>query len=393
MKVKSSQLVAAAAVLSMADALKSSVRGGANSDTVDKFATGSSLPKRRFLHHDNGQQAQQHERRAQDQSSYWWLSKTSSEKDVVYKPAEEAGEGDSASNGKDSFAVFTIDIDNNPDTSDLPYRAPSREPTPHPTPVPTETITIVSTTESTVQLAPPVDAVEVQLAPPQISDGSIAPQDIVNYNPPQDIIDIVGYAEKLDVTAYHFPIWSDTFKGCTSSATVPGAYISFADEYIFSSNDACCKEWFDSEDCSGDGMIIMSSSEENLDQYMFRMNGPEAYSGGGDSSEDYSSNDNRPAPTPSDTEEFVTGPPISTTVTLPPIGSGTPTYHPASGMSFPDITVTGNETEVLPITYPPISSGSTDPPVGGSTDPPVGGSTAPPVGGSTAPPVGVSSPA
>lgn len=151
-----------------------------------------------------------------------------------------------------------------------------------------------------------------------------------------------------------FPIWTDTFKGCTSSATVPGAYISFADEYIFSSNDACCKEWFDSEDCSGDG----------------ETNGPEAYSGGGDSSEDYSSNDNPPAPTPSDTEEFVTGPPISTTVTLPPIvgsSSGTPTYHPTSGASFPDITVTGNETEVLPITYPPVSSGSTSPPVGVSS--------------------------
>lgn len=207
MKAISSQLVAAAAVLSMADALKSSVRGGANSDAVDKFAMGNSLPKRRFLHHDNGRQAQQHERRAQDQSAYWWLSKTSSEKDVAYKPADEAGgEGDSASNGKDSFSVFTIDIDNNPDTSDLPYSAPSREPTPHPTPVPTETITIISTTESTVQLAPPVDAVEVQLAPPQNSGGSIAPQDnIVNYNPPRDIIDIVGYAEQLDGTAYHFP--------------------------------------------------------------------------------------------------------------------------------------------------------------------------------------------
>jgi hypothetical protein len=329
----------------------------------------------------------QPQRRAQDKTEYWWLSKTSSEKDVVYKPADEAGnEGESANNGKDSFSVFTIDIDNNPDTSELPYRAPSREPTPHPTPVPTETITLISTTESTVQLAPPVDAVDVQLAPPQNPESPIAPQDIVHYNPPQDIIDIVGYAEQLDGTAYHFPIWTDTFKGCTSSATVPGAYISFADEYIFSSIDSCCKEWFNSEDCSGDGMIIMSSSEENLDEYMFRMNGPEAYSGGGSSSEDYSSNDNPPPPTPS---ELVTGPPISTTVTLPPIGfgSGTPTYHPTSEDSAV-VDITGNETGVIPVTYPPIGSGS------GSTSPPVVSSSIPPVSsGSTSPPVSVLTPA
>lgn len=367
MKATSQQLLTAAAVVAAAsrsNALKSSVRGGARSDAANPPEEVTSLPKRRIL--------QQRERRAEDEDSgspYWWLSKKASEKDIVYKSENEASdEGSSASNGKDSFSVFTIDIDNNPDTSDLPYRAPSKKPTPHPTPEPTVTVTESSTLENTVQLAPPHD-----------NTSFTPPQDVVSYTPPQDM---VVFSDLLDNAAYHYPIWTDTFKGCASSSIVPAAYNSFPDEYIFPSVESCCETWFDSEDCSADGMIIMSSSEETLDEYMFRMNGPEAYSGGGDTSEDYSSNDGpRPSPTPPTpseptyTEEDVTGPPISSTVTLPPIASvsGTPSYAPTGEGSvnvFPDITGSNETATVPPVTSPPVNIPvATSPPVNIATPP------------------------
>lgn len=255
-----------AAAATSGNAIKPAFRGRLNSE-VDAVLS-SEAPPRRVLHSDNtNQQREQKERRQEEQgaSSYWWLNKQSSEKDIVYK-SEELGQGadSSASNGRDSFSVFTISIDNNPDTSGLPYRAPSKKPTEKPTPAPTETITEITTLESIVQL----------VSPP-------------------DVPDMTSYTKQLDDT-YYYPIWTNTFKGCTSSSSAPEIYNAFADEYLFASLTACCLAWFDSEDCSaGDSLVAMSTfgESENLDEYMFRMNGAEAYSDGGDSSEDFGSQD------------------------------------------------------------------------------------------------------
>ena len=302
MKV-ATRLLAATAVIEHvvnSNALKSSIRGDIRPDADVELA--SRLSERRTLHPDY--QHMNHEGRRQEETSpYWWLGKQSSEKDIVYK-SNKAEQGTTrANNGKDSFSVFTIDIDNNPDTSDLPYRAPSKKPTDKPTSAPT----------TNSPSSPPTETVTIQRVSPQ---------------------NIVSYSAQRDINTYYFPVWIDTFKGCVSSPSVPPVYKSFPDEYLFSSITSCCQSWFDSDDCSdSDGIALMTSTEEEYDEYMFRMNGVQAYSGGGDSSsKDFSSNDGpRPSPVPPSTPE--TPPPVAEV-------SGTPTYTPTGDKVtvFPNIT-------------------------------------------------------
>ena len=90
------------------------------SNNEDKAATRAS----------NGNPDIQHIQRAhmqEETSTYWWLSKQSSEKNVVYNSNNEDEGAIIASNGKDSVSVFIIEVDNNPDTSDLPYQTPNEE--------------------------------------------------------------------------------------------------------------------------------------------------------------------------------------------------------------------------------------------------------------------------
>ena len=304
------------------------------SSTVDSSALRSSVRGGTFLHLDEVQDhTEQHERRQEEQgATYWWLNKKSSEKDIVYK----ASEGESESNDKDSFSIFTIAVDNNPDTSDLPYTAPSKTPTPKPTSSPTETNAIPSPSETAI----------VQLAPP---------------------LDLQSHTKQLDGGTYHYPIWTDLFKGCTSSSSAPEVYNSFSDEYLFPSAILCCQTWFESDDCStGSDMIVKSSAEQNLDEWMFKMNGIEAYSGGGDSSKDYSSQDG-PAPTPVSIPDI---PSVEAVVT------GAPTYKPTDEGEevdgFPDISVVTSPPVATIVTSPPVATISTSPPVATiSTSPPV----------------------
>ena len=326
MKSNSQHLLATAAFVAIgrSAALKSSVRGGANSDNAE--LTSRDLP-RRSLH--QAVTSQQNERQALDATQYWWLGKRSSEKDVVYIPNDEEMQvvssnveeesAQTASGGKSSFSVFTIEVDNNPDTSGLPYRAPSKYPTARPTNAPVES-------------GSPTVAIE----------------------------QVLQFTEKLNAsdrgTAYHYPIWADTFKGCTSSSTVPNAYTSNPSEYLFSSEALCCDFWFDSQDCGSrvnrDGSMVMNyaGNSDNvdefgtMDEYMFRMNGIEAFSGGGATSEDSGSGDTgdedagteeaedtTAAPSPTSPSEISYPPPtasVEASTSPTAATSSTPTYAP-----------------------------------------------------------------
>eukprot|EP00956_Cyclotella_meneghiniana_P014025 scaffold20758_cov74-Cyclotella_meneghiniana.AAC.8 len=355
MKATTPKLLSAAVMLvaGVKSNAKSSVRGGAPSDhhhVADDSSSSRMLPKRRAL--------QKNERRQLDVSSYWWLSKESSEKDIVYKPSAQQQQGGvtnsrtsgSTGNGMDSFAVFTIDVDNNPDTSELPYRAPTKLPTAKPTSTPTALKPPTSSPTETAVTDSPITLNSVELVSPQ---------------------EIAGRTKSLDEDSnyYYFPLWTDVYKGCVSSTTPPQVYSYFPDEYIFTSVSTCCTLWFGSEDCSSNknGMTektFMDGSNYNMDEYMFRSNGIEAYSGGGattsrdDSNSRDDEEDGRPSP-------LVPPPSPSVTDTLPPVTvvvSEEPTYKPTA---FSD----GDDLGVSIITPPP---GSSPPPVSFQvTDPPV----------------------
>lgn len=344
MKPTPRNLLSAAAVLVVAGVksdAKSSFRGGSPSDR-DVADPSSRVSPRRAL--------QKKERHEQEMSSYWWLSKESSEKDIVYKTNVEQGgtSRTSGSNGVDSFSVFTIDVDNNPDTSELPYRAPTKIPTAKPTSSPT-TLTPTSSPTETITDSPTSN---VQLVSPQ---------------------GIVGRTKSYDEGSYFFPLWTDVFKGCVSSSTTPQVYSYFPDEYIFSSVSTCCTVWFGSDDCSSsESMSERTFTEGNMDEYMFQSNGVEAYSGGGATSRDSSRDEpggDRPSP-------LVPPPTPNVPDTLPPVedvvASEEPTYKPTASEDGDDLGVI----IVSPTTSPPVSQ-VTDPPVATpqavSTLPPVDG--------------------
>ncbi|KAL3779046.1 hypothetical protein HJC23_005986 [Cyclotella cryptica] len=332
MKTAARKFLATAAIvaISKSDASTSSVRGGGKSNRNSRIDSAGSkhdggdafngLLSRRSLNHvsirRNDETSQANQRQIQEEpSSYWWLNKKSNEKDIAYKPNEDEAISTYSNSlfkthyekekedGLNSFSVYTIAVDKNPDTSGLPYRSPSKKPTERPTSLPTEDIT---------------------------TDAPTPHQKVEQYT--KKVVD----AEKM----YFYPIWADTFKGCASSAVPPDAYLASPSEYIFTALSECCQFWFDSAaECLSSRDRSKEDYSVNMDEYMFQMNGAEAYSDGDATSEDV--NASLDVPTPPPLPVVNTMPPAMASlfptpagdVTFPPVGvtSPTPTYMPTLG--------------------------------------------------------------
>ena len=92
----------------------------------------------------------------QDEDPYWWHNSKSNEKDIIYVPLTSSNNvnpdklqqmmaaqtSTGIQHGKSSLGVYSITSNNNPDTSDLPYRQPTKTPTPKPTKFPTVSPTV-----------------------------------------------------------------------------------------------------------------------------------------------------------------------------------------------------------------------------------------------------------
>ncbi|KAL7461954.1 hypothetical protein ACHAXS_002360, partial [Conticribra weissflogii] len=118
------------------------------------------------------------------------------------------------------MTVYSINVDNDPDVSDLPHKQPSRTPTLPPTRVPTAAPTL-----------PPT-------------------------HPPTE-------------PGFFFPLWTDVFKGCTEGASPPEEYTltsEMTESYLFGNKRDCCATWFGAEaevlqPCLDDGLFhgVMSN--------------------------------------------------------------------------------------------------------------------------------------
>jgi len=336
----------------------SSVRGGSNVNVnrvskpnhaavVDTAA--SHMHKRRSLQTTD----------TNDNEAYWWHERNSDEKDIVYMydtpPVDESstssnndsnmethssalhskesspanaldegtiayvplGNGDTMmssysaqeNTADKSFTVYSVNVDKTPDTSDLPYRQPTRTPTPKPTSSPTD--------------------VEIK---------------------------------------YYYPIWADNVKGCSSSGEPPSAYFTGGGDYLFDSKQMCCEMWFNGDSiCMGtqineEDVLAMNTDETAMDQYMFEMNGPEAYSAGdgsGDAKPTAPSADTGPSPTPyPQSYSIITSPPFASTTGSPTMVNSTdenstpsPSASDGTSTTFPPIGITA---PLTPLPTPPV---------------------------------------
>jgi len=118
---------------------------------------------------------------------------------TAYHPLS-SGSMNSFSQTADPLSVYSVQIDNGPDVSDLPHRQPSRPPTQPPTRLPTSPPTTLAPTE------------------------------------PSHV---------------HYPLWSESFKGCAASTSPPIEYAAdaaVAAQYLFGTKEECCREWFGNGD-------------------------------------------------------------------------------------------------------------------------------------------------
>jgi len=174
------------------------------------------------------------------------------------------------------MTVYSINIDNNPDVSDLPHKQPSRTPTLPPTRLPTSSPTRTPT------------------------------------HPPTQ-------------RGFFFPLWTDVFKGCTEGGSPPEEYTltsEIMESYLFGNKNDCCATWFGADvlqECLDDGLFHGLESNGVMETYS--ENGDDSGGRGGTSHTDWSYDEPQsPPPPPSPTETPAA--PTTASPTLPPVEEG-----------------------------------------------------------------------
>jgi len=347
-----------------------------------------------------------------DNSDHWWHNNESDQKDIVYHPLgqyssnvnadklqamhaqssevsqpanalddgevafapannnggmemQSGGNGDGDDDqGKSSFSVYSVAVDNNPDTSDLPYRRPTRTPTPKPTRSPTRNPTNFPTL-------------------PLLEQNMVENSDSLN----NGNNGVIG--------ALYYPLWHTNFKGCASSIDPPSIYVDTqtydsngvsngAVKYLFDTKADCCASWFRTlgDDCVSTEFEMESYAEsfnedgDDDDDDMEVMNGHHSGSTGSsaESPPNDSGSNNTPMvpspPTPPTSYSNTTpgnsnNPPPTSNPRQQPSSPTTPPWNPSPNNNAP---MGGATNSIVPVPTPPSPTGEPSAPDDGADD-------------------------